>query len=584
MSVEELHAMGLSEAQARWMLARYREQALAIARSDPFRLAEEVPGVGFATADEIAARLGLKEDAPGRLRAGTLRALRDAADEGHTCLARNRLVQEAQALLQVERRLVARTIGEMAGEGVLIAESPAPGIERDAWIYLPSLHAAEVGAAGILRSLARADAAGPPIPPPHEIDVTIARAQAEAGITLAPAQLEAVRAALGRRLVVITGGPGTGKTTVLRVLLAACQQRGIRALLAAPTGRGARRMAETTGWEARTIHRLLGYAPGRGFQRNGSRPLHCELLVVDEASMVDIQLAHRLLEALPRGCGLLLVGDANQLPSVGPGQLLRDIIASGAAVVVKLTEIFRQAGESGIVANANRILLGLPPEEDLARSERDFLFIERPDPGRAVSTIVELVRDRIPRRLSVDPVDGVQVLLPMHRGTAGAMAVNRALQEALNPHGVPLRQGDGLFDRESLQLRVGDKVMQRRNDYEKGVFNGDIGRITAMAGATVRVVFDGDPVEYADDELHGLDLAYALSVHKSQGSEYPAIVLGLLDEHAAMLQRSLIYTALTRARRLAVIVGSRAALRTAVRRTDARGRSSGLVERLRFEP
>jgi exodeoxyribonuclease V alpha subunit len=251
--------------------------------------------------------------------------------------------------------------------------------------------------------------------------------------------------------------------------------------------------------------------------------------------------------------------------------------------VVELTEIFRQAGESGIVANANRILLGLPPEEDLARSDRDFLFIERPDPGRAVSTIVELVRDRIPRRLSVDPVDGVQVLLPMHRGTAGATAVNRALQDALNPHGAPLRRGDELFDREAPRFRVGDKVMQRRNDYEKGVFNGDIGRIAAAEAGTVRVVFDGDPVEYADDELYGLDLAYALSVHKSQGSEYPAIVLGLLDEHAAMLQRSLVYTALTRARKLAVIVGSRAALRTAVRRTDARGRSSGLVERLRAE-
>ncbi len=583
MSVEELHAMGLSEAQSRWMLARYREQALAIARSDPFRLAEEVPGVGFATADEIAARLGLKEDAPGRLRAGTLRALRDAADEGHTCLARNRLVQEAQALLQVERRLVARTIDEMAGEGAVIAEGPAPGIERDPWVYLPSLHAAEVGTAGILRSLARAEVNRPPFPDEPERERTIERAQAEAGITLAPAQLEAVHAALSRRLVVITGGPGTGKTTVLKVLLAACRQRGIRALLSAPTGRGARRMAETTGWEARTIHRLLEYAPGRGFQRNGSRPLQCDLLVVDEVSMVDISLAHRLLEALPTGCGLLLVGDANQLPSVGPGQVLRDIIASGAASVVELTEIFRQAGESGIVANANRILLGLPPEEDLARSDRDFLFVERPDPERAVSAIVELVRDRIPRRLSVDPVEGVQVLLPMHRGTAGAIAVNRALQDALNPHGAPLRRGDGLFDRESPPFRVGDKVMQRRNDYEKGVFNGDIGRIAAAEAGTVRVVFDGDPVEYADDELDGLDLAYALSVHKSQGSEYPAIVLGLLDEHAAMLQRGLLYTALTRARRLAVIVGSRAALRTAVRRTDARGRSSGLVERLRAE-
>lgn len=340
-------------------------------------------------------------------------------------------------------------------------------------------------------------------------------------------------------------------------------------------------MAEATGREARTIHRLLEYAPGRGFQRGSSNPLQCDLLVVDEASMVDIQLAHRMLDALPVGCSLLLVGDANQLPSVGPGQLLRDIIASGTAAVVALTEIYRQAGESGIVANANRILLGLPPEEDLGRSDRDFLFVERPDPDQAVAAIVELVRDRIPRRLSVDPVDGVQVLLPVHRGTAGATAVNRALQDALNPRGAPLRQGDGLFDREAPRLRIGDKVMQRRNDYEKGVFNGDIGRIAAVEAGAVRVDFDGDLVEYGEDELAGLELAYALSVHKSQGSEYPAVVLGLLEEHAAMLQRSLLYTALTRARRLAVIVGSRAALRTAVRRADVRGRGSGLVERLR---
>lgn len=581
MSVEELRELGLSEAQARWWLARHRDEALAIARRDPFRLAEEVPGIGFLTADAIANRLGLEEDAPRRLRAGTLHALREAADDGHTCLARNRLVQEAQALLQAPRRLVARTIDAMAGEGAVIAEAPAPGIERDPWIYLPPLHAAEVSAAGILRSLARAEVSRPPFPPETERDAVIARAQAETGISLAPAQFEAVRAALGRRLVVITGGPGTGKTTILKVLLAACRQLGIAALLAAPTGRGARRMAEATGREARTIHRLLEYAPGRGFQRGSSNPLQCDLLVVDEASMVDIQLAHRMLDALPVGCSLLLVGDANQLPSVGPGQLLRDIIASGTAAVVALTEIYRQAGESGIVANANRILLGLPPEEDLGRSDRDFLFVERPDPDQAVAAIVELVRDRIPRRLSVDPVDGVQVLLPVHRGTAGATAVNRALQDALNPRGAPLRQGDGLFDREAPRLRIGDKVMQRRNDYEKGVFNGDIGRIAAVEAGAVRVDFDGDLVEYGEDELAGLELAYALSVHKSQGSEYPAVVLGLLEEHAAMLQRSLLYTALTRARRLAVIVGSRAALRTAVRRADVRGRGSGLVERLR---
>ncbi|MBE3065248.1 MAG: AAA family ATPase, partial [Spirochaetes bacterium] len=392
------------------------------------------------------------------------------------------------------------------------------------------------------------------------------------------------RAALSRGLTVITGGPGTGKTTALKCLLAICERRQLRVELAAPTGRAARRMSEATGGQAKTIHRMLEFTPGPGgFRKNRSDPLACDLCVVDEASMVDTLLMHHLLQALPPRCALLLVGDADQLPSVGAGQVLRDIIASGAAAVVQLTDAFRQAQESDIVAAAHRILQGLLPEEQRSRGQGEFLFIEEEDPVRAVRTVVELVRERIPRRLSVDPVDGIQVLAPMHKGAAGSTSLNEALQAALNPGGAPLARPDRKASPSAQTLRIGDKAMQRRNNYDKGVFNGDVGRITGTSrdDGSIAVSFDGEEILYDQDEIDQLSLAYALSVHKSQGSEYPSVVLALLGEHAAMLQRNLLYTAVTRARRLVVIVGSRSALQTAVRRTDSRGRCTGLAERLR---
>jgi len=584
---EELRALGLSEAQVIWMRRRHREKALAVAQEDPYRLAREVPGVGFKTADDIATRLGLAADSPGRIRSGIVYCLRERAEEGDVCLPFHRLIQEAQALLQTDRRVVSAALRAMDGKGELVVESPPAGAQRDSSVYLPEYRAAEAGAAEGLLRISRAEAAHREVNDGAEIDAEIARAQTALGIALAPGQVEGLRAALGRGLTVITGGPGTGKTTVLKCLLAICERRRLRVELAAPTGRAARRMSEATGGQAKTIHRMLEFAPGAGgFRKNRSDPLACDLCVIDEASMVDTLLMHHLLQALPPRCALLLVGDADQLPSVGAGQVLHDIIASGAAAVVQLTDAFRQAQESDIVAAAHRILQGLPPEERRSRGQGEFLFIEEQDPVRAVQTVVELVRERIPRRLSVDPVDGIQVLAPMHKGAAGSTSLNQALQTALNPGGAPLAHPDRKAGPSAQTLRIGDKVMQRRNNYDKGVFNGDVGRITDGAGASrddgsVAVSFDGEEILYDPDEMDQLSLAYALSVHKSQGSEYPSVVLTLLGEHAAMLQRNLLYTAVTRARRLVVIVGSRSALQTAIRRTDSRGRCTGLAERLR---
>jgi exodeoxyribonuclease V alpha subunit len=574
------------------MRRRYRENAPVIAHEDPWRLAREVPGVGFKTADDIAARLGFSADAPGRIRAGIVHCLRERAEEGDVCLPFHRLVQEAQALLQTDRRVVSASLRAMDGEGQLVIENPPDGAQRDSSVYLPAFRAAEAGAAEGLLRISRAGAAHREVNDGKEIgvgakrdiDAEIARAQATLGIALASGQVEGLRAALRRGLTVITGGPGTGKTTVLKCLLTICERRQLRVELAAPTGRAARRMSEATGSQARTIHRMLEFAPGLGgFRKNRSDPLACDLCVVDEASMVDTLLMHHLLQALPPRCALLLVGDADQLPSVGAGQVLCDIIASGAAAVVQLTDAFRQAQQSDIVAAAHRILQGLLPEEQRSRGQGEFLFIEEEDPVRAVRTVVELVRDRIPRRLSVDPVDGIQVLAPMHKGAAGSTSLNDALQAALNPGGTPLAHPDRKSGQSAQTLRIGDKVMQRRNNYDKGVFNGDVGKITGVSrnDGSVVVSFDGEEVFYDPDELDQLSLAYALSVHKSQGSEYPSVVLTLLGEHAAMLQRNLLYTAVTRARRLVVIIGSHAALQTAVRRTDSRGRCTGLAERLR---
>ncbi len=412
--------------------------------------------------------------------------------------------------------------------------------------------------------------------PGIDAETVASRAQKSLSISLAPRQVEAIRRALTEKILVITGGPGTGKTTIQRALLAVLAPAGARLLLAAPTGRAAKRLASATGREARTIHRLLEYMPReKRFRRSVEEPLSCDVLIVDEASMIDAPLMHQMLKAVPSGASLILVGDAHQLPSVGPGMVLSDLIASAALPVVELTEIFRQSEASSIVTNAHRINLGLAPVESDSEEQRDFFFIEQEDPARVAKMVVELACRRIPRRFHLDPMDDVQVLSPMHRGEAGVESLNRLLQRELNPAGseAPARGGG---------LRVHDKVMQLRNDYEREVWNGDIGRVAAVNGdnGAVAVDFDGRRVEYDSSDLGALSLAYAASVHKAQGAEFPAVIVPLLTQHYPLLQRNLLYTAVTRGRRLVVLVGSRRALAIALRNDTPRQRYSRLAVKL----
>jgi exodeoxyribonuclease V alpha subunit len=401
--------------------------------------------------------------------------------------------------------------------------------------------------------------------------------QRRLGLTLAPQQAEAVSMSLRHKVLIITGGPGTGKTTIINAILKIWGRLGVNMMMAAPTGRAAKRMSEVTGQEAKTIHRLLEYSQQKGgFQVSESRTLPCDLLIIDEASMVDILLLHHLLKAVPRGATLILVGDANQLPSVGPGNVFRDLIVSGAIPVIELTEIFRQAQESLIIVNAHRINRGemplwKPGPDNLA----DFFFLEQEEPHEVLRVILELVKERIPRRFGFDPIEEIQVLTPMHRGVVGSATLNQALQQELNPGQEGLNRGGRLY-------KINDKVMQIKNNYDKEVFNGDIGRIVKidMEMQEMTIVFDNREVLYDFSELDEIILAYAISVHKSQGSEYAAVVLPLVTQHFMLLQRNLIYTAVTRGKKLVVLVGAKKALAIGIKNDKTRKRYTQLWRRL----
>jgi exodeoxyribonuclease V alpha subunit len=568
-----LRGHGVSAAFAARIVKRYGKDAINVVRANPYRLAHEIWGIGFRSADAIAERLGIARDAPERLEAGLLHALETAATSGHMHLPDDELLAAAAELLGAAIDQLAPRLAALEQHRLVVREVLG---DRGPCTMMPWAHDAEVSAATRLATLIRTPARGLSL----DVGAAIHAFEAVTGVILATQQRRAVEAALVDKCTVITGGPGVGKTTIVKAIvhLAALVHR--RVALAAPTGRAAKRLGEATVMEAMTIHRLLEYQPHEGgFQRDRDNPLDADLVVVDEASMIDAQLFASLIAAIRPGAQLILVGDVDQLPSVGAGSVLSDVIASEAATVIRLTEIFRQAAASKIVVSAHAINHGeLPALDAPGGVTSDFYFIARDDPEAARATIVELVAERIPGRFGFEPITQIQVLAPMHRGELGTGELNRALQDRLNPGSgaAELTRGERVF-------RRGDKVMQLRNDYDRSVFNGDIGVIAAVDAdeGTVQIELDGRIVSYERSELDQLTHAYAVSIHKSQGSEYPAVVIPLMNQHYMMLQRSLLYTAVTRGKKLVVIVGSKRAVALAVRNADARRRYTWLAERMR---
>jgi len=572
-----LQSHGVSSGYATKIFKRYGRKSIEVVKQNPYTLATDVFGIGFVTADGIAEKLGFAKDSELRAEAGILYVLSQLAEEGHVYYPYEPLVEKCQGILQVEREVVVKSFAKIALDKKIVIEDLNQDIEefRENYkaVYLAKFHFSEASIASRLHGLISAAKSIRKIGTAKAIDWV----QGQLDITLAERQVEAIRAAVEDKVLVITGGPGTGKTTIIHAVLKIFAKLGVNIMLAAPTGRAAKRMSEATGHEAKTIHRLLEYSMQE-------RPLTCDLLIVDEASMMATTLMHHLLKAVPSEATFILVGDVNQLPSVGAGNVLKDIIDSGAAKVVELNEIFRQARESSIIVNAHRINSGeLPTIETPDRPEQDFYFIEQEDPDEVLRIILELAKERIPRRFGFDPLDDIQVLTPMHKGVVGAENLNAELQEKLNP-------GEEGITRGGVQFRVNDKVMQIRNNYDKEIFNGDIGRIKSIDSINqeVMIVFDTGEVSYGYSELDEVVLAYAISVHKSQGSEYPAVILPVLTQHYILLQRNLIYTAVTRGRKLVVLVGTKKALSIAVnndktqrRYTYLRYRLSAAFDRLR---
>lgn len=573
-----LHSYGVTAAHAARIYKRYGTNAMSVIRQNPYRLALDIWGIGFKTADLIARNLGIESSAPERLQAGLVHALGQLAEDGHVHVPELYLLEVAAELLGVEIALLPPALLVLENSALVIRESLG---DRGPCVSLTAMWESESDAAARLAMLVST----PMTPMKLDPAAAVAMAESAAGIELAQAQRRAVQAAVVDKCAVITGGPGVGKTTVVRAIVSIFAAERRRIALAAPTGRAAKRLSESTGLEALTLHRLLEYQPHfNTFARTEDDPLEIDALIVDEVSMVDIGLFRAFLAALPATAQLILVGDVDQLPSVGPGAVLADVIASGAATVVRLTEIFRQAAESRIVVAAHQINSGIvpelspPPGQDAQRS--DFYFIRRDDPVAARETLIELVSRRIPERFGFDPTTEIQVLSPIHRGDLGTIALNEALQAELNP-----RQSGVLeLARGGRAFRIGDKVMQIKNDYEKAVFNGDIGVIRDIIPADKKLLvdyFDGRMVSYEQADLDQLMLAYAVSVHKSQGSEYPAVVISLATQHYMMLQRNLLYTAITRGKRLVVLIGATKAVSMAVRNQSTNTRWTWLAERIR---
>jgi len=568
-----LHSHGVGTARAVRIFRTYGADAVQVMSENPYRLARDIRGIGFKTADAIAMRLGIEPTAMIRVRAGISYALAEAMDDGHCGLPTADLVPLAVELLEVPDDLVESALHLELAEGTVIADH----VRETPCVFLAGLHRAERVIAERILRLAHGELPWPSIDP----DKALPWIERKTGLSLAESQVAAIRLALLSKVLVVTGGPGVGKTTIVNAILRILAAKGAELLLCAPTGRAAKRMTEATGFEARTIHRLLEVDPkGGGFKRTEEHPLDCDLLVVDETSMVDVLLMQALMKAVPDRAAVLIVGDIDQLSSVGPGQVLADIIASGAVPVVRLTEIFRQAAQSRIITSAHRINQGSIPDLSKPEGDSDFYFVPADDPESAVPRIIELVKTRIPQRFGLDPVRDIQVLCPMNRGGAGARSLNIELQAALNP------AGERNVERFGWTFAPGDKVMQIENDYDKEVYNGDTGYIDDVDpdAGELTASFDGRAVTYGFGELDTLVPAYAATIHKSQGSEYPAVVIPVLTQHYAMLQRNLLYTGVTRGKKLVVLVGQKKAVAIAVRNVSGRRRWSKLGEWLGAGP
>ena len=571
-----LHQYGISTARAVRIYKTYGEQSIRQLRSNPYQLAHDLHGIGFKTADTIAAKLGVKPDTRARIAAGLDYVMTSAVGSGHCALPEEELIASSVELLGISPDKVSDT---------LETEITAKRMERDTGngnplIFLPYLLQAERRVAEKIKNLSEK----PPGYPLIDVAKAMAWCEKKIGYALAPGQRNAVEAALMQRILIITGGPGVGKTTIINSVLMILRAKGVQPILCAPTGRAAKRMAESTGLEAKTIHRLLEYqSPEAGFTRNPENPLAGDLFIIDEASMIDLPLMAALLSALPENAHLVMIGDVDQLPSVGPGSILSDLIESGGVPVARLNEIFRQAAESRIIGAAHDINSGKLPVEFAAAAEpspdSDFFFIERGDPESAASTIVRLLREHIPGKFGLDPVHDVQVLTPMHRGSLGTQSLNRRLQDALNP----ANEATFEIERFGSCYRTGDRVIQLRNNYDKEVFNGDIGSIAEISTdpGSITVRFDdGRIADYEPGELDELAPAFAITVHKSQGSEFPCVVLPVAMQQFVLLQRNLLYTAITRGRRLVILVGEKKAAMLAMKNIDTRGRYRGLLNRL----
>ncbi len=564
-----LQGHDVSTTHATKIYKTYGSDSIRVVKENPYRLADDIWGIGFRTADTIAEKLGVEKETAVRLRSGLLYTLNKLSDEGHCYARRDQLLKTGAELLAVEESVLPAVLDEMVRQDdvkteLIDREDCAPG---ETAVYLPPFWFAETGTAKRLKQIF----SSPPSVKvkPQGLEERIRRVT---GLNYDPAQMDAIRCAAGSKILILTGGPGTGKTTTTLGILTAFRQAGAKILLAAPTGRAAKRLSETTGMEARTIHRLLEFKPPEGCQKNEQNPLEGDVLILDECSMIDIMLMYSLLKAVPDSMTLIFVGDVDQLPSVGAGNVLRDLIDAGVFPVVRLSKIFRQAAASRIITNAHRINRGRMP--DLSNGKQsDFFFLEEEDPETAAQEIVRLVKERLPRAYGTRDI---QVLTPMQRGAVGAANLNQVLQAALNADAAGLRRG-------GTDYRLHDKVMQIRNNYDKEVFNGDIGTVCRVntEDRELTVSFDGREVLYDVTELDELVLAYAATVHKSQGSEYPIVVMPVLMTHYVMLQRNLVYTGVTRAKKLMVMIGSTKALALAVRNVTVTRRNTMLKERLK---